>query len=56
MNMVSSSASICVDLIWKADEFVTMDHNVDRAALDASMAAILHALEQRWHELFVAAY
>jgi len=56
MNMVSSSASVCVALIWKADEFVTTDHNVDRAALDASIAAILHALEQRWHELFVAAY
>lgn len=56
MNMVSSSASTCVDLIWTADEFVQEDQNVDRAALDASIAAILYALEQRWHELFDAAY
>ncbi len=54
-NMVASSATTSVDLIWAAHEFVRDDHSVDRTALDASVISIVHALEARWHELFVAA-
>lgn len=54
-NMVASSATTSVELIWAADDFVRDDHSVDRPALDASIIAILHALEARWHELFAAA-
>lgn len=54
-NMVASSATTSVELIWAAHDFVRDDHSVDRPALDASIIAILHALEARWHELFAAA-
>ncbi len=53
-NMVASSATTSVDLIWAAQDFLRDDHSVDRASLDASIIAILHALEARWHELFTA--
>jgi hypothetical protein len=52
VNMVANSASTSVALIWAADEFVRDDHSVDRASLDASIAAVLHAIEARWYELF----
>ena len=52
VNMVADSASTKVGLIWAADEFVRDDHSVDRPSLDASIAAVLHALEVRWYELF----
>lgn len=54
-NMVASSASTSVELIWASSDFVGEDHSVDRPALDASIVAILHALEARWYELFDAA-
>lgn len=55
VNMVSSSATTSVDLIWVADDFVTEDHTVDRSEIDASITAILHALERQWYELFTSA-
>lgn len=54
VNMVSSSASTVVDLIWAANDFVQEDHSVDRVSLDASIAAMLRALESRWYEWFAA--
>lgn len=54
-DLVNSKAFTKVELIWAAEEFVSDDHSVDRDALDASIAAALHALEVRWHELFVDA-
>jgi hypothetical protein len=50
----ASTVSTRVELIWAADDFVKDDYSVDRLSLDSSIAAALHALESRWHELFVA--
>lgn len=51
-DMASSSVSTRVELIFAADDFVKDDYSVDRGSLDSSIAATLHALEQRWHQLF----
>lgn len=54
-NMVASSASTMVDLVWGAREFVKEDHRVDRANLELSLTAIVQTLESRWYELFTPA-
>jgi hypothetical protein len=54
-NMVGSSASTIVDLIWGAKDYVHEDHGVDRPELDASVTAMMRVLESRWHELFTRA-
>lgn len=54
-NMVESSASTIVDLIWGAKDYVHEDHGVDRPELDASVTAMMRVLESRWHELFTGA-
>ncbi len=51
----SETAYTAVDLVWAADDFVSQDYAVDKAALESSIAAALHALERRWHEIFGAA-
>jgi len=54
VDATSETAYTAVDLVWVAEDFVSEDFTVNRSALDSSVAAAIHALEQRWQELFGA--
>ena len=51
----NGSVSTRVELVWAMDSYVGNDYAIDHDKLEGSLDAILHALEQRWYELFIPA-
>ena len=51
----TGSVSTRVELVWNVDEYVGNDYSIDREKLEGALDAALHALEQRWYELFIPA-
>ena len=54
-DLDNGSVSTRVNLVLPVDAYIGADFAIDRESLQDALAAIQHALEQRWYELFIPA-
>ena len=52
IDVESSIVYTKVELIWAASDFVDDDYAIDRDVVRSWIDATVHALEQRWNQLF----
>lgn len=54
-DLDNGSVSTRINLVMPVDTYIGDDFVIDREALQDALAAVQHALEQRWYELFIPA-